>query len=127
MVVRADDGMDEISIHSETLTAELNNGTVTSATISPESFGFKRQSLSAIAVSNASDSLALVNSVFAGEPGPARDIVALNAGAAIYLADLANDMEEGVALALREIDDGKAKTHFSTFIETTQQLARGTS
>ncbi|MGD8483969.1 MAG: anthranilate phosphoribosyltransferase [Thioalkalispiraceae bacterium] len=108
LVVHAEDGMDEISIGSPTRVAELKDGKVTTYTITPEQFGIERGEVAKLAVSNAQDSLALIKAVLNNEAGPAKDIVVLNAGAAIYVAGLAESLEAGIKQADDTIASGKA-------------------
>lgn len=119
LVVHAEDGLDEISIASETHVAELKNGDVSTYTINPESFGITRNPISLLAVNNAQESLAVINKIFDGETGPARDIVVLNAGAAIYAADLATSLEQGMEIAKSVIDSGKAKDKLQALVTST--------
>jgi anthranilate phosphoribosyltransferase len=109
LVVHAEDGLDEISIASATNVAELKNGEIFSYQLTPEQFGFSRGNLQDLAVTDAEASLIIINAVLDNEAGAARDIVALNAGAAIYAADLAESLQEGVEIALRVIASGAAK------------------
>ncbi|MDH5785570.1 MAG: anthranilate phosphoribosyltransferase [Chromatiales bacterium] len=106
LVVHSEDGMDEISIGAPTFVAELKNGKVDTYTIQPEDFGMQRTAISALAVDGAEASLAVVKSVLNGEVGPASDIVALNAGAAIYAAGLAESLAGGVKRAQQVIASG---------------------
>ncbi|QFT85913.1 Anthranilate phosphoribosyltransferase [Halomonas sp. THAF12] len=98
LVVCAEDGLDEISLAAPTKVAELKDGEIHEYSIAPEDFGIARQELDALKVKTAEDSLRLVEQALIGE-GPAADIVALNAGAALYAADVADTLKEGVALA----------------------------
>ena len=116
LVVHAQDGLDEISIAAPTDVAELKNGQVTSYQVTPEQFGLARASLADLAVVDAEQSLAIIHGVFDNQPGPARDIVALNAGAAIYAADLADSLEAGIAKALAVIASGEAKRKMQALI-----------
>jgi anthranilate phosphoribosyltransferase len=118
LVVHAEDGLDEISIAAATRVAELNDGKITAYTITPEDFGLQRADLSEIAVGNAEQSLAMIKSVFDDQPGPARDIVRLNSGAAIYAAGLAASLADGVALAAEVIASGKATQTYQALIDT---------
>ncbi len=102
LVVHAEDGLDEISIASPTLVAELKEGLISTYTITPEQFGFNRNSLGTLGVDSAEESLKIILAVLEGQPGPASDIVALNAGAAIYAANLVDSLAVGVDKA-REI------------------------
>ncbi|MDH5483710.1 MAG: anthranilate phosphoribosyltransferase [Gammaproteobacteria bacterium] len=108
MVVHAEDGMDEISIASNTFVAELKDGDITTYTIQPEDFGMHKAELSAIRAADSADSLNIIKSVFNNQPGPAKDIVCLNAGAAIYVAGITDTLAEGVAKAQAVIADGGA-------------------
>ncbi len=109
MVVHAEDGMDEISISSSTFVAELKNGNVTEYTIKPEVFGMRQHPISDIRVKNSEESLEMINSVLSNEDNAARDIVALNAGAAIYVSGLVSSHQSGVERALEVIASGDAK------------------
>ncbi len=122
LVVHAEDGLDEISIAGPTRIAELKDGEITMYSVSPSDFGMQRSDLATLAVSDAQASLAIIKAVFAGEPGPARDIVALNAGAAIYAAGLAATLEEGVGLANEAISNGKAQQTLQALIEVTNTI-----
>ncbi|HUT42066.1 MAG TPA: anthranilate phosphoribosyltransferase [Gammaproteobacteria bacterium] len=120
LVVHAEDGLDEISISGPTRVAELKDGEITVYTVSPADFGMQRADLATIAVSDAQASLAMINAVFAGVLGPARDIVALNAGAAIYAAGLVATLADGVELAGETIASGKAQQTFQALIEVSR-------
>lgn len=119
LIVHAADGLDEISIASETYVAELKDGQVNAYTITPEDFGIQRNDIALLAVNNAQESLAIIQSIFEGKQGPARDIVVLNAGAAIYAADLAQSLHEGTEIAQQMIDSGKAKQKLQDLIACT--------
>ena len=108
MVVHAEDGMDEISISAPTRVAELKDGEITQYRLTPEDFGMQRAPLEALRVGSADESLALIRRVFDGEPGPAADIVCLNAGAAIYVAGCADSLAAGVEAARAAIAAGGA-------------------
>lgn len=123
LVVSADDGLDEISIACETHIAELKNGEVFCYTISPENFGLTRANLEKITITNAQESLEMLVSVLNNENSAARDIVLLNAGAAIYAADLTDSLENGIAKAREVIENGKAKQKFQDFVAYTKTFA----
>ena len=116
LVVHSKDGLDEISIGEQTYIAELKNNVVTCYEVCPEDFGLKRENVSQLAIQSAAESLAIINSIFDGELGPARDIVVLNAGAAIYAADLASSLAKGIEQAQTLIDNGQAKQKLQDFI-----------
>jgi len=108
MVVHAEDGMDEISISAPTHVAELKQGKISSYTITPSDFGMDLAPLDELRVDSAEQSLAVIREVFADNPGPARDIVCLNAGAAIYVSGCADSLAAGVEAARMAISGGKA-------------------
>ena len=108
LIVNAEDGLDEISINSATTVAELQHGQVHTFSITPEQFGFQRAPLSTLAVDSIQSSLNTLKKVLRGEPGPAKDIVCLNAGAAIYAANLTNTLDSGIQKAQHIIDNGLA-------------------
>ncbi len=117
LVVHADDGLDEISIGSATHIAELKHGEITTYTVEPEDFGMQRADLSTLRAEDSADSLRIINSVFANEAGPAKDIVSLNAGAAIYAAGLASSFAEGVGRAQEVIASGAAAEKLAQLIK----------
>ncbi len=119
LVVHADDGLDEISIGSETYVAELKDGEVTTYTVQPEDFGMQRTELSALKAEDADDSLRIIRSVLANKDGPAKDIVCLNAGAAIYAAGLAGSFAEGVGRAQEVIASGESAAKLEQLVTAT--------
>lgn len=122
MVVHSDDGMDEISIAAPTKVAELRNGVVSCYAITPEQFGIPRGDVATLAVENPQQSLTMVMAVLDNQPGPARDIVVLNAGAAIYVAGLAPDLAAGVVLAQQAIASGAARARLDALVAFTHTL-----
>lgn len=116
LVVHSLDGMDEISIGAPTLVAELKNGEIDSYMIQPEDFGLNRDNLTDLQVGDAQESLVLVKKVLSGEKGEARDIVLMNAGAAIYAADLVDSLETGVKRAAEVIDSGEAAAKLEALV-----------
>lgn len=122
LVVHAEDGLDEISIGAATHVAELKDDEVRDYFVTPEEFGFERASLDRIRVGSAEESLKLVRSVLANEPGPARDIVRLNAGAAIYAADLADSLDVGVEIAGDVIADGSAAAKLAALVDVSNSF-----
>ncbi|MDX1572644.1 MAG: anthranilate phosphoribosyltransferase [Methylophaga sp.] len=123
LIVHAEDGMDEISIGADTLVAELHNGEINEYRIKPEDFSLQRADIRQLAVNNAEQSLNIIKGIFAGQSGPARDIVALNAGAAIYAADLAKSLAEGIIIAQQAIDNGTARQKLDALIQCSQQAS----
>jgi anthranilate phosphoribosyltransferase len=122
LVVHSEDGLDEISIGAPTHVAELKDGEVSTYSINPEQFGMARHDLSELRVSSAAQSLEIIRGVLDDRPGPARDIVALNAGAAIYAADLADSLEAGVRCALEVIASGEAKARLEALVACSQTI-----
>ena len=120
LVVHSDDGMDEISIADSTKVAELKDGEVCSYRIEPEQFGVKRQPLDALAVRSPEQSIVLIRDALAGKPGPALDMLVLNAGAAIYAAGASTSLEEGVEQARDAIASGAARRKLKDFVEATR-------
>lgn len=123
LVVHAEDGLDEISIAAATHVAELKDGEVRDYFITPEQFGFDRSDISSLAVDGPEQSLATIRSVFENQPGPARDIVALNAGAAIYVAGLSEDLAQGIKIAQDVIADGSANAKLDALVEFSNKSA----
>lgn len=121
MVVHGDDGLDEITVSGATQVAELRNGEVSTYTITPGQFGMDSASLDSLAVENADESLAVVQGVLDGESGAASDIVALNAGAAIYVAGLTGSLEDGVKRAQQVIASGEARARLDGLVSCSQQ------
>lgn len=122
LVVHADDGLDEISIGAPTLIAELKDDDISVYSVAPEDFGFRRASLKKLAVNTVAGSLEMIRQVLDGKPGPARDVVALNAGAAIYAANLVDTLAAGVRRAEAVIDEGAARNKLRALIEFTQNI-----
>ncbi len=122
MVLHAEDGLDEISIAAPTRVSEVDNGAIRHYRVEPAALGIAAASLESLKVANAQESLAMIQQVFANVPGPARDIVAVNAGAALYLSGFAGDLREGYELALALIASGAAGARFKQYIALTRQL-----
>jgi anthranilate phosphoribosyltransferase len=123
LVVHAEDGLDEISIAAPTHVAELRDGAIKEFTITPESLGIDTQSLESLSVESAEESLAIIQKVFQGQMGPARDIVAANAGAAIYVSGLCQTLNQGVDLARSILDSGAASLKLEELVRFTQSVA----
>lgn len=123
LVVWGKDGMDEISLGAGTLVGELRDGEVREYEIHPEDFGLAMASNRSLRVENAEQSCAMLRAALDDTPGVARDIVALNAGAALYVAGLADDIGSGLALARQAIANGSARQRLDTFVDTTRAVA----
>ncbi len=125
LVVHSHDGLDEISLAEATEVAELRHGEIKRYQITPEQFGIARQPLASMIVSGPQQSVALVRAALGGQAGAPADMLALNAGAAIYAADLTTTLAEGVARAQDVLHSGAALEKFDALIFKTQQLAQG--
>ena len=108
LVVHGEDGMDEISITGNTYVAELKNNTITEYIINPEMFDLERGILESIVVKDSSQSKKIILDILKGKSSTGRDIILLNAGAAIYISGLAEDIKHGVSIAKDMIEQGKA-------------------
>jgi len=117
IVVHGHDGMDEISISGATHVAHLKDGNITEYEISPSQFGLEISPLSSITVNGAAESLQMIHRVLADESGPARDIVVLNAGAALCVAGVAATLGDGIELAKNTIRSGSAKAKLAELIK----------
>ncbi|MEX2366035.1 MAG: anthranilate phosphoribosyltransferase, partial [Pseudohongiellaceae bacterium] len=122
MVVHSEDGLDEISIAGKTFVAELRNGAISEYEIAPEDFGLKSASLDPLRVETAAESLALIEQAFDDSSSVAADMIALNAGAAIYVSGIASTLAEGIQLAGDIIGSGQAKIKLQDFAEFTRML-----
>ena len=121
MVVHSKDGLDELSIADDTYVAELKDGVVSTYTVNPADFGLSVGNLDDIAVNGATDSLAMINDAFAGKQGAAKDIVALNAGAAIYVSGLADSLKTGVEKANQILSNGGAQRKLEEYVAASNQ------
>ncbi len=117
LVVHSKDGMDEISIGAETYVAEATASELHEYVIKPEDFGMDRAPLATLAVSSVEESLACLKAVLNKEPGPAADIVCLNAGAALYVSGIADSIAEGVTLAEDAIGSGLAMAKLNELVQ----------
>lgn len=122
LLVCSEDGLDEISIATTTRVTELKEGSISNYTISPEQFGLERGELAGLAVNDVNHSLTMLKSVLDNQPGAAKNIVLLNAGAAIYAANLAETLSAGIAKAETVIADGSARGKLDALIAYTRQL-----
>ena len=122
LVVHGSDGLDEISITGPTRIWELEDGNVSGYEISPEDAGLSRAPLNEIQASDAEASARIFRAVLEGEPGAARDIVVLNAAAALLAGELVGSLEEGVQAAAASVDSGKALQSLEAFVALSQVL-----
>jgi len=124
VVVYGRDGMDEVSLGAATMVGEYKDGGIHEYEIHPEDFGLTMASNRALKVETPEQSKALLQSVLENVDGPARDIVMLNAGVALYAANVAASMVDGVALAREALASGKALAKLQQFVARTQELAK---
>ena len=122
LVVYGKDGMDEVSLGAATLVGELKGGEITEYEIHPEDFGMVMTSNRSLRVETAEQSKAMLLAVLDNEPGPARDIVLLNAGASLYAANVAPTMQTGVVQAGAALDSGAARARLDQLVALTQAL-----
>lgn len=122
LVVYGKDGMDEVSLGAATLVGELKNGEITEYEIHPEDFGMVMASSRSLRVDTPEQSKAMLLAVLDNEPGPARDIVVLNAGAALYAANVVPTMQAGVVQARAVLDSGAARARLDQLVALTQAL-----
>jgi len=123
LVVHSLDGMDEISLGATTLVGELKDGEIREYSIHPEDFGLAMASNRGLKVADAEASKAMLLDALSGRPGPAHDIVMLNAGAALYAADVAPSIAEGIERAREALASGAARARLDAFVACTQKLA----
>jgi anthranilate phosphoribosyltransferase len=122
LVVHGEDGLDEITITGATHAAPLEQGRVRAFTIEPAALGLALAPASALLGGDAAENAGITRAILEGEPGPRQDIVVLNAGAALWVAEAAADLAEGVSLARRSIASGAAKAKLAALIEVSQAL-----
>jgi anthranilate phosphoribosyltransferase len=123
LVVHGKDGMDEISLGAATMVGELKDGKISEYEIHPEDYGLQMSSNRSLRVGNAGESKAMLYSALANEEGTAREIVALNAGTALYVANVAASIPQGIALAREAIVSGAARAKLDEFVCFTQGFA----
>ncbi len=122
MVVYGLDGLDEISISGETLIGELAGGEINEYRIHPSDFGLELYDRRAIQVNTVEDSREMILAVLGNQPGPARSIAALNAGAAIHVSGIAKSLKAGIEQALQAIASGAAKRKLDEFVAFSKKL-----
>ena len=123
IVVYGRDGMDEVSLGAATMVGELKDGEIREFEIHPEDFGLVMSSNRSLKVETAEDSRAMLLGVLNNQPGPAKDIVMLNAGVALYAANVAKSMEAGIELARTAIESGAAKAKLDALVALSARLA----
>jgi len=123
LVVYGKDGMDEVSLGAATMVGELKNGEVREYEIHPEDFGLSMVSNRGLKVGNAAESRAMVLEALQNTPGTPREIVVLNSGVALYAADVAGSIDDGIRMAREAIASGAAKNKLDAFVAATRKLA----
>ncbi|MGP0586891.1 anthranilate phosphoribosyltransferase [Paenibacillus timonensis] len=123
LVVSSREGLDEISISSPTRVSELKNGEIRTYDLQPEDLGLRTYPLEAMIGGDPQTNAEIVRRVLQGAPGAHRDVVLANAGACVYVAGLADNIREGVAIAAEAIDSGKALNKLEQLIQTTEELS----
>ncbi|HNX16702.1 MAG TPA: anthranilate phosphoribosyltransferase [Methanoregula sp.] len=116
-------GLDEITVTGETTVTELNGGFMKNYTLSPEMFGFARATRSDLLGGNPDENARIISAVLAGKKGPCRDIVLMNAGAAIYVGGRAGTIAEGIQHAVNSIDSGRAQGKLDALVHATRGAA----
>jgi len=121
-VVSGNDGLDEMTLTSETKVSELKDGKVNTYSIKPEEFGMTRCKLFELQGGEPDDNARIISAILKGDKGPKRDVVVLNAAAAIVASGMAKDIKEGIKLAEEAIDSGKALEKLEKLIEITNKV-----
>ena len=122
-VVHGADGLDEISNTGESQISEVHEGVVRSSRVRPEDFGLPRATIRDLRGGDRGENAQIIQLVLGGEPGPRRDIVLMNAAAALVAGGKARDLKEGVGIASESIDSGAAASKLATLVERSQSLA----
>jgi anthranilate phosphoribosyltransferase len=122
LVVYGKDGMDEVSLGAATLVGELKNGEISEYEMHPEDFGLRMVSNRSLRVETVEQSRDMVLEVLDDQPGAARDIVALNAGVALYAANVADSVAQGLTMARLALQSGAAKARLAALIELSGRL-----
>ena len=122
MVVHGEDGLDEITLTGRTQVCELRDNSVSSYYVSPEDFGLPRGSLDSLGGGTVDENAALLRTILAGAPGPQRDVVLMNAAAALVVGNEARDLRHGIDLAGKAIDSGQALAKLDQLIKFSQNL-----
>lgn len=121
LVVYGTDGLDEISLSAPTKVCEVKDGTFTSYEITPEQFGLTRCSKDDLVGGTPAENAQITRDILAGKPGPKREAVLMNAGAAIYMAGKADTIQAGIDMAKEMIDSGKTAAQLAKFVELSNQ------
>jgi anthranilate phosphoribosyltransferase len=121
MIVHGDDGLDEISICAETTVSELKDNNISEYKISPKDYGLNLSSFDQITANSSDESLLLVNSAFNGESSAVQDMIALNSGAALYIASVVNSIRDGVEMAFDCMNNGQAAQKLADYVRVSNE------
>ena len=116
LIVHGFDGLDEITITDSTYVAELKDNSITEYQISPKDFGLNLGELSEISAQSPDDSLQLIREAFSGDQSSVQDMIALNAGAALYLAKIVNSIADGIELSFELMNNGMAADKLASYV-----------
>ena len=122
LIVHGDDGLDEITISSETVVCELKNNSILEYKISPKDFGVNISSFDDIIANSAEESLILVKEAFSGKNSAVQDMIALNSGAALYVAGIVSSINDGVEMAFELMNNGKAADKLSSYVKVSNSI-----
>ena len=122
LIVHGDDGLDEITISSETVVCELKNNSILEYKISPKDFGVNISSFDDIIAHSAEESLMLVKEAFSGKNSAVQDMIALNSGAALYVAGIVSSINDGVEMAFELMNNGKAADKLSSYVKVSNSI-----
>ena len=122
LIVHGDDGLDEITISSETVICELKNNKIHEYKISPKDFGVNISSFDDIIAHSAEESLMLVKEAFSGKNSAVQDMIALNSGAALYVGGIVNSINDGVEMAFELMNNGKAADKLSDYVKVSKSI-----
>ena len=122
LIVHGDDGLDEITISSETVVCELKNNSILEYKISPRDFGVNISPFDDIIANSAEESLMLVKEAFSGKNSAVQDMIALNSGAALYVAGIVSSINDGVEMAFELMNNGKAADKLSSYVKVSNSI-----
>ena len=123
LVVHGEDGLDEITLTGKTQVCELKEGDINNYTVRPEDFGLARTGLEELKGGTAEENAALLGNILSGTLGPQRDVVLLNAAAALLAGDRVETLEQGIDLARQALDSGQALAKLEQLVKLSQRLA----
>ena len=122
LIVHGDDGLDEITVSAETVVCELKNNQIHEYKISPKDFGINISPFEEIIAYSSEQSLMLVKEAFLGKNSAVQDMIALNSGAALYVADIVKSISDGVEMAFELMNNGKAANKLAAYVKTSKNI-----